>query len=198
MVADLREIANMVARPHHHVVADLYVERYRLIVENEAILAQTQVLGSVEMRIRVADEGIPLPFRRKILPGAQRIHLLIAEEDEHLILTGREALLHVLERDDRQIVKSVFRDVLAVDHKGAYLVVAVAPQEPVRNISAATGTEEDDLAHFDGFVFGSPMSSAACLRTRRSSHSCTLTPARAAALRASSFASGVTPSITPK
>src|SRR5262249_25768169 len=148
--------------------------------------------------IRVADERITLLLGREIFLGAQPVHPLIAEGDEHVVLTGCEAPLDLLECNDWQIVKGVPRQVLAIDGEGAHLVIAVALEKPVSNIRATARAEEDDLAHFERSVSVSPISWTACLRTSRSSHWCTLMPVLAAALRASSFASGVTPSSTPK
>ena len=192
-----REIADMVARPHHDVVADLHVERDRLVVENEAVLADIEVFGPIEVRIDVADEGVTLFLGRNVLLRAKSVHPLITEQEKAFCIRPAETLLDVLERNDRQVVKGRLGHILAVDGKSANFVFTVAREKAIRDVRAAAGAEEDDLAHVDVSIVVADVL-AAWLRTSRSSHSWTLTPALAAAWRASSLASGVTPSITPK
>jgi hypothetical protein len=65
------EITDVIAGPHHHIVAYLDVERDRLVVEDEAVLTYIEILCPIKLRIYVAYERISFGLGRKVLFGAQ-------------------------------------------------------------------------------------------------------------------------------
>src|SRR5262245_32182705 len=81
VILDLGVMTDVVAAPHHHVVADLDERLNRVVLEDEAVVAAQETWPGGRLRADIADEPIAALLGLAILLGAIMAHLLEAHRN---------------------------------------------------------------------------------------------------------------------
>src|ERR1041385_1682368 len=109
-------MADVIAAPQHHVVADRREWLNGVVFEYETVVADYSARKHGRLGADVADHLIALLLRLVVNRLTQLIHAAGRHRREKLERRGRMCFLNVLERDDGQSFKSLlFRQVALVN-----------------------------------------------------------------------------------
>src|SRR4051794_11870233 len=118
-------MADVVAAPEHHVVADVDERLDRVVLEDEAVLADDEIGPRRRLRADVGNQPITALLRLPADAGSDLVDAPVADSDEHRVVRGRVALDDLLECDYRAPGQDLLAEVLAVDRERDRIVRTV-------------------------------------------------------------------------
>ncbi|MNN17198.1 hypothetical protein D3C81_1303750 [compost metagenome] len=147
MVADLAMVADVVAAPHHHIVADGGERLQCVVFENEAVFTDDVVVHR-GIGADIANEVVALFLALNVHRLTQAVHLAPGHGRKQLVVGVWEIVLQGFEGHHRQPFEhSRFWQVAFVHGKADHVHCRVFFQVVVRQLGGVQHSENDNFWH---------------------------------------------------
>src|SRR5262249_25834271 len=151
MVLDDRIVADVVAAPECHVVANLHKRLNRVVFENKTVVADGMVRQETATTTHVTHELVTKRFHLMIFLFPSFVHASVAQADKHLVLSGCVSFFNSFQRHERKLEKRISGPVFFVHCKSDDFVFTIASEVVVGHPCDDARSENYQLCH-DSFT----------------------------------------------
>src|SRR5438132_3967291 len=146
MIADDAVMADVVAAPYDHVIADLRVGLDNVRFQYQAILADVR---RIDVRIRVNERGelVIAALAFEVARPPEFVHPPIAERSQQPDLLRWEKVFELFPGHQRKIVKALGLGIFCIDREADDTVFAMRVDVNLRDFCDLTGNEAYDICH---------------------------------------------------
>src|ERR1700730_11617138 len=144
-------MADVVAAPHDHVVADLRVGLNDVRFQYQAILAD---IRRIDVRVRVDERGelVMAALAFEVAGPPELVDATVAERPEQLDLLRRKRVFELFPGHQRQIVEALGLGIFGINREADDAVFPMRIDIDLRDLGDLAGTEDDNVCHAGSFI----------------------------------------------